>query len=139
MSVNCLKTWWLSFEIPVRSEGRDHPGEDKVSGPRGDAIINLALDTGATWTLVSWETAVLVGYDPASIQQRTTITTGSGIEYCPKLNLLGVEALGKSVSSLEALCHTLPPTSRVDGLLGLNFLRQFNVGLNFKQGYITIR
>jgi hypothetical protein len=39
----------------------------------------LALDTGATWTLISWETAVLVGYDPASIQQRTAITTGSGI------------------------------------------------------------
>jgi predicted aspartyl protease len=111
----------------------------KVSGPRSDAIVNLALDTGATWTLISWETAVLVGYDPASIQQRTAITTGSGIEYCPKLNLLRVEALGKSVSSLEALCHTLPPTSRVDGLLGLNFLRQFNVSLNFKQGYITIR
>jgi predicted aspartyl protease len=111
----------------------------KVYGPRGDAIVNLALDTGATWTLVSWETAVLVGYDPASIQQRTAITTGSGIEYCPKLNLLRVEALGKSVSSLEVLCHTLPPTSRVDGLLGLNFLRQFNVGLNFKLGYITIR
>jgi uncharacterized protein YuzE len=47
-------------------------------------------------------------YDPASIQQRTAITTGSGIEYSPKLNLLRVEALGKSVSSLEALCHTLP-------------------------------
>ena len=111
----------------------------KVHGPRGDAIVNLALDTGTTWTLVSWETAVLVGYDPASIQQRTAITTGSGIEYCPKLNLLRVEALGKSVTSLEVLCHTLPPTSRVDGLLGLNFLRQFNVSLNFKRGYITIR
>ena len=111
----------------------------KVYGPGGDAIVNLALDTGATWTLVSWETAVLVGYDPASIQQRTAITTGSGIDYCPKLNLLKVEALGKSVNGLEVLCHTLPPTSRVDGLLGLNFLRRFNVSLNFKQGYIIIR
>jgi predicted aspartyl protease len=102
-------------------------------------IVNLALDTGATWTLVSWETAVLVGYDPASIQQRTAITTGSGIEYCPKLNVRSVEALGKSVKSLEVLCHTLPPTSRVDGLLGLNFLRRFSVRLNFKEGYITVR
>jgi predicted aspartyl protease len=111
----------------------------KVYGPGGDAIVNLALDTGATWTLVSWETAVLVGYDPASIQQRTAISTGSSIEYCPKLNLLKVEALGKSVNGLEVLCHTLPPTSRVDGLLGLNFLRRFNMSLNFKQGYISIR
>ena len=111
----------------------------KVYGPGGDAIVNLALDTGATWTLISWEAASLVGYDPASVQQRTAITTGSGIEYCPKLNLLRLEALGKSVSGLETLCHTLPPTSRVDGLLGLNFLGRFNVSLNFKQGYITIR
>jgi predicted aspartyl protease len=101
----------------------------KLYGPRGDTVVNLALDTGATWTVLSWETAVLVGYDPASIQQRTPITTGSGVEYCPKLTLQGVEALGKRVNNLEALCHTLPPTSRVDGLLGLNF----------RGGYITIR
>jgi hypothetical protein len=85
------------------------------------------------WTLISWETASLVGYDPASVQQRTAITTGSGIEYCPKLNLLRLEALGKSVSGLGTLCHTLPPTNRVDGLLGLNFLGRFNLSLNFKQ------
>lgn len=111
----------------------------KLYGPRGDTVVNLALDTGATWTLLSWETAVLVGYDPASIQQRTPITTGSGVEYCPKLTLQGVEALGKRVNNLQALCHTLPPTSRVDGLLGLNFLRGFDVRLNFRGGYITIR
>lgn len=111
----------------------------KLFGPRGDAVVNLALDTGATWTLLSWETAVLVGYDPASIQQRTPITTGSGVEYCPKLTLESVEALGKRVSRLDALCHTLPPTSRVDGLLGLNFLRRFDVRLNFRRGYITMR
>jgi predicted aspartyl protease len=46
-----------------------------VSG--GGAIVNLALDTGATWTLVSREIADLVGYDPASIQQRTAMTTGA--------------------------------------------------------------
>ncbi len=111
----------------------------KLYGPRGDVVVNLALDTGATWTLVSWETAVLVGYDPASIQPRTAITTGSGVEYCAKLTLKKVEALGKKVVGLEALCHTLPPTSRVDGLLGLNFLRKFDLRLNFKGGYITMR
>ena len=111
----------------------------KVYGPAGDGIVNLALDTGATWTLVSWEIAVQLGYDPASVQQRTPITTGSGVEYCPKLTLERVEALGKKVGNLEALCHTLPPTSRVDGLLGLNFLRGFDVRLNFRAGYITVR
>ena len=51
----------------------------KVYGPAGDGIVNLALDTGATWTLVSWEIAVQIGYDPASVRERTQITTGSGV------------------------------------------------------------
>lgn len=106
----------------------------KLYGPKGDAIVNFALDTGATWTLVSWESAVQLGYDPASVRERTPVTTGSGVEYCPKVILNRVEALGKAVRKLEALCHTLPPTSRVDGLLGLNFLRRFDVRMNFKQG-----
>ncbi|MGH7828715.1 MAG: retroviral-like aspartic protease family protein, partial [Candidatus Binatia bacterium] len=111
----------------------------KVYGPKGDAIVNLALDTGATWTLVSWEAAVQLGYDPASVRDRTPVTTGSSVEYCPKINLRRLESLGKSVSNLEALCHTLPPTSRVDGLLGLNFLRRFDVRINYKEGYISVR
>jgi predicted aspartyl protease len=110
----------------------------KVFGPAGDTIINLALDT-ATWTLISWEAAVLLGYDPASLAERTAVTTGSGIEYCPKIVLRRVEAFGKTARRLEVLCHTLPPTSRVDGLLGLNFLRRFDVRMNFKQRYISLR
>ena len=111
----------------------------KLYGPRGDVIVNLALDTGATCTLVSWETAVQLGYDPGSLHERTPITTESGVEYCPKMVLNSVEAFGKAVRKLDALCHTLPPTSRVDGLLGLNFLRRFDVRINFRQGYITMR
>jgi hypothetical protein len=43
----------------------------KLHGPAGDGIVNLALDTGATWTLVSWEISVQLGYDPASVRERT--------------------------------------------------------------------
>jgi len=43
----------------------------KLHGPAGDGIVNLALDTGATWTLVSWEISVQRGYDPASVRERT--------------------------------------------------------------------
>ena len=111
----------------------------KVYGPAGDGIVNLALDTGATWTLVSWEITVQLGYDPASVRERTRVTTGSGVEYCPRVKLKRLESMGKSASNLEALCHTLPPTSRVDGLLGLNFLKRFDVRINFKQGYIELR
>jgi hypothetical protein len=48
----------------------------KLFGPTGDSIVNLALDTGATWTLISWEVAILLGYDPAAFVERTSVTTG---------------------------------------------------------------
>jgi hypothetical protein len=46
----------------------------KVYGPRSDAIVNLAFDTGATWTLLSWETAVLIGEKGSGVGEK-----GSGV------------------------------------------------------------
>ncbi len=39
---------------------------------------------------------------------------------------------------VKVVVHDLPPTSRVDGLLGLNFLNNFNLKLMFKKGYLEI-
>ena len=36
----------------------------RLWGPDGDTIARLALDTGATGSLVNWDIAVLLGYDP---------------------------------------------------------------------------
>jgi hypothetical protein len=53
-------------------------------GPTGSAILQLALDTGATGTLVSVGMLVAVGYDPALAPDRFQVTTGSGIEFVPR-------------------------------------------------------
>lgn len=37
----------------------------KIWGPNGDSIVRLALDTGATSSVVNWDVIVLLGYDPA--------------------------------------------------------------------------
>ena len=37
----------------------------RLYGPSGDTIVHLALDTGATGSLISWDVAILIGYDPA--------------------------------------------------------------------------
>lgn len=46
--------------------------------------------------------------------------------------------MGKSVDNLEVLCHDLPPEAKVDGLLGLNFIRHFNIAIRFRDGVIDI-
>jgi predicted aspartyl protease len=113
--------------VPVRS-----------FGPVGDMIVRLALDTGATSTLINSEIMVLLGYDPATSPHRIQVTTGSGVEFCPRVTVQRLEALGKTVNDFPVLSHTLPPTSQVDGLLGLDFFRGFQISIDFRNGTITI-
>ena len=110
----------------------------RLFGPAGDMIVRLALDTGATSTLINSEIIVLLGYDPATSPDRIQVTTGSGVEFCPRLSVRRVEALGRSVEDFLILSHTLPPTAHVDGLLGLDFFRGCQISIDFRIGTITI-
>ena len=46
--------------------------------------------------------------------------------------------LGKKVTNVEVAVKNLPKESRVDGLLGLSFLRNFDVRINFKEGVLEL-
>jgi hypothetical protein len=81
---------------------------------------------------------ILLGYDPATSPDRIQVTTGSGVELCPRVTVQRLEALGKSVNDFPIPSHTLPPTSQVDGLLGLDFFRGFQISIDFRNGTITI-
>jgi hypothetical protein len=48
----------------------------ELVGPAGRALLRLALDTGATRTVVNVGTLVALGYDPALVPERLQITTG---------------------------------------------------------------
>ena len=67
----------------------------RVSGPKGDSIVRLALDTGATTTLVRTGILVELGYDPGSTTERVPVITGSGIEWVPKQSIQLIETLGQ--------------------------------------------
>lgn len=75
-------------------------------GPTGSAIVRLALDTGATATIVNIAMLVAVGYDPALAPTRVHVTTGSGVEYVPRVTLSRVQALGQERAILP--CSATP-------------------------------
>ncbi len=56
-------------------------------GPDGEWVAHLALDTGASYTLVSAHTLATIGHDPAQARERVQITTGSGVELVPQLQV----------------------------------------------------
>jgi len=85
--------------------------------------VRLAVDTGATRTLISTSLLVAIGYDLALIQDRSEMITGSGIEYVPRVTINRLTALGVSRFGMPIIGHTLPPSVKIDGLLGRRFLR----------------
>ena len=110
----------------------------RLYGSHGDTILRLALDTGATTTVINWNQLVLIGYDPGSVENRTQITTGSSLEFVPQVNVNRIEALGITQNNFPVLCHTLPPTASVDGVLGLDFFRGRKLVIDFRKGKVTI-
>ena len=99
--------------------------KDTLSEDRKDALISTAL-------------LIAVGYNPAAAPDRVQVTTGSGVEFVPRMPVRRIIALGAERTSFPVLCHTLPPSAAVDGLLGLDFFRGETLTLDFGRGRITL-
>ena len=87
-----------------------------VWGPTSNAVARLACRT----------------------EDRIQITTGSGTELVETVRITRVTVLSKTITNFPVLAHNLPPTAAVDGLLGLDFLRNRRLTLDFRRSTITL-
>ena len=90
-----------------------------VDGPSGSAVLRLALDTGATGTVINVGMLVALGYDPALVPERIQVTTGSSIEFVPRITLHKMTALGQERTNFPVTlrrldCPTTLAIARVD-------------------------
>lgn len=97
----------------------------KVYGRLGGADAMFVLDTGASQTIVIPDVTDEVGYSAKDSHDFSTIQSPIGKEHGYRLKLAAFEALGKKIENFEVSCHDLG-VDRIDGLLGMNFLSQFN-------------
>jgi len=111
----------------------------RLYGPSGDTVARLALDTGATRSMISPAILVSIGYDPAAVSERVRITTGSGVEFVVSLRVDRIEAIGCVQMSFPVVCHTVPPSASVDGVLGLDFLRGRRMSIDFVAGQLSLQ
>lgn len=101
-------------------------------------VLRVALDTGATSTIVNVGILVAVVYDPAMTPDRVQVTTGSGVEFAPRVLVSKIAVLGEERDRFLILAHTLPPSAGVDGLLGLDFFRDRHVVVDFRSGQVIL-
>ena len=113
-----------------------------VSGPEGltDVVLDLvlALDTGASSTLLSWTLLRRLGYTASTNSESVEVTTGSGIERALEITVSHLAALEQERANFVVIAHDLPASAGIDGVLGLDFFRGQYLNIDFRNGLITL-
>jgi len=110
----------------------------EVTGPVGSLVLRLILDTGATRSLINVSKLIVLGFDPGQSGKTITVLTGSSAEIVPLVVLTRLTTLGQHRIGFPVLAHALPTGSAVDGLLGLDFLRNQVLTIDFRAGLISL-
>jgi predicted aspartyl protease len=109
-----------------------------LEGEHEIQVVQLMVDTGATHTILQWRRLQELGYDPAASRDWRRILTVDSTVMVPRVRLQRLHCLGKVVENLPVLCHMLPFVTYVDGLLGIDFLRSFDIAIHTRRGYIEV-
>jgi len=108
-------------------------------GKAGRVRLDMVLDTGASLTMIPPDIAKKLGYDLTRPNRKVDLITATKVEKAPTIILEAMELLGKRVAAVEVVCKDLPPKSRAEGLLGVNFLDHFDLELFYKTGRLEFR
>jgi hypothetical protein len=97
-----------------------------VRGPRGERDVRLAFDTGAVKTLILPDVLDDIGYCARDGESITIIRTANDApEPGYTLRVQYFFALGFGFPDFQIHAHDMPDYG-IDGLLGMNFLENFN-------------
>ena len=87
----------------------------------------FAVDTGATYTVISPEIAEALHIRPNPKDPLITLQTANGRIEVPLVNLKSVTVGGMETQNVTAAIHQVDDSSNIFGLLGLNFLNRFQM------------
>ena len=107
-------------------------------GPQSLRPVIFALDTGATVSSLSEAALQSVGYDLNENLRQFRVLTGAGEIFAPEIVVQDLIALDRMRSNFALLAQTLPFDAPFDGLLGLDFLAQMRLTLDFARGEIEV-
>lgn len=123
--------------VPVRRAGSLLMVATTVNGTRQAVLI---LDTGASHTILSPDVAFDLGLlgDPEG--QLVTLKTAGGPVQAEVVRVASIRIGDAEVENTYAAIYELPDSPPgIDGLLGLTFLRQFQVTLDAARGLLHLR
>jgi predicted aspartyl protease len=111
--------------------------ETVVSGPRGQRGMRLLLDTGSALTTLVPMVAAALGYSPADRVVRSVVRSPVGEERGFIICVAEFTALGFTLPGLHVNVCDLG-FDDIDGLLGMNFLNEFNYEIRSAERRILV-
>jgi clan AA aspartic protease (TIGR02281 family) len=110
----------------------------KINGPAGVREIDGILDTGAVYTVIAWDVAKDIGYDPAISERRMPIITANGVIEAPLITVGAIQLADLRAEAVDVICHDIPEIAGIEGLLGLSFLQHFRTLIDYTTGVLEI-
>ena len=112
--------------VPLVRAGDQFLVEAIVDGTR---TVTLLVDTGASTTVLDPDVLTAMGYNLDG--RLANFSTAGGVVRAPLIAVAGLSLGGKSVQPLLVGALTLGESNRrVDGLLGMDFLRRFEFSID---------
>jgi predicted aspartyl protease len=109
-----------------------------IQGPAGRAVVRAAVDTGSTYTTVDSDILESVGAIPAPGAGVLRMRTANGISFAQRVSLIRFAALGKEVLDYPVISITIQTDLQIDALIGLDFLRNHKLTIDFNHGTIEL-
>lgn len=107
----------------------------------GRSDLTLALDTGATHTVIDLTLMLLNGYDLTNVVRTVEFETAKGPINAYIFRVHELTALGKTVRNVEVSSYDFVGNNvifDIDGVLGLDFFKGTELNINFKTYTISL-
>ncbi|MGH7782922.1 MAG: retropepsin-like aspartic protease family protein, partial [Candidatus Binatia bacterium] len=118
--------------VPVQFAGRAAIVSAVLNRTLGAKLI---LDTGATSTVISRRVANLLSMRPTGTAMGQTV---GGMITAPIARLASLKVGAAEIAELSVIVHDFARDARIDGLLGMDFLGQYHVGLDSQRHLLVL-
>ena len=106
----------------------------------GNSLVDLVVDTGASHTFIDFGILIKEGYRLNDTKGIIAVETANGIIYANRFDVESIDALGISKENFEVTSYIFDdPESNFKGVIGLDFLGNNEVCINFRENILTVK
>lgn len=98
----------------------------------------MALDTGARLTVITPRVARELGFPEDELEPEVKIIGATGKASAALIRVASVSVGDTEVRNVRVLCYELPPALGLDGILGLSFLKSFDIQISNSTETVTL-